>query len=104
MILSSDTLPHTLTNLTFLIKKKKDFRCGDTLGDRKTFYENFMNGCREAYPGTSCDDYERDRIAMSLRQPQSMVNYTSTGFKKIKAPKELWNLLSNHWQLNKGTS
>lgn len=28
-------------------------------------------------------------------------NYTSTGFKKIKAPKPLWDLINNYWQKNK---
>ena len=30
-----------------------------------------------------------------------MVNYTSTGFKKIKAPKPLWDLISTYWNKNK---
>lgn len=28
-------------------------------------------------------------------------NYTSTGFKKLKAPKPLWDLINNYWQKNK---
>ena len=36
-----------------------------------------------------------------IRQPQSMVNYTSTGFKKIKAPKKVFDLLKTHWEMNK---
>jgi prolyl 4-hydroxylase len=28
-------------------------------------------------------------------------NYTETGFKKMKAPKPLWNLLKNYWEANK---
>jgi hypothetical protein len=31
-----------------------------------------------------------------------MQNYTSTGFKKIKAPKPLWDLISDYWNNNKG--
>lgn len=34
-------------------------------------------------------------------QPQSMVNFTNTGFKKLKAPKPLWDLIKNHWDQNK---
>lgn len=34
--------------------------------------------------------------------PLGMVNYTETGFMKIPAPKELKELLKNHWELNKG--
>lgn len=38
---------------------------------------------------------------MSLQQPQSMVNYTDTGFKKIRAPQRVIDLLNKHWELNK---
>lgn len=81
----------------------KDFKCGDVLGDRKKFYEDFMEGCRKFYgdKASRCDRTEEDRIIMSQRQPQSMVNYTSTGFKKMKAPKEVWELLISHWERNK---
>jgi prolyl 4-hydroxylase len=37
----------------------------------------------------------------SLRQPQSMQNYTEVGFKKIRAPPELFNLISDFWEKNK---
>jgi prolyl 4-hydroxylase len=80
-----------------------DFRCGDLLGDRKKVYDDFMEGCRKHHgrKASRCDDTERDRIEMNNRQPQSMVNYTSTGFMKIRAPKEVMKLLSSHWQNNK---
>ena len=68
----------------------KEWRCDDLLGDREQFYEDFMQGCHDHYGGSKakhCNTTEDDRIEMSLRQPQSMVNYTSTGYKKIKAPK-----------------
>jgi hypothetical protein len=80
----------------------KEFKCGNLLGDRKKFYEDFMEGCRKYYgrKADRCDTTEDDRIEMSLRQPQSMVNYTSTGFKKIKAPKKTMDLLLDHWNKN----
>jgi hypothetical protein len=79
-----------------------DFKCGDMLGNRKTVYEVYMQGCRDFYGkrGNRCDSTEKDRLEMSLRQPQSMVNYTSTGFMKIRAPKEVQELLFNHWEAN----
>ena len=79
-----------------------EWKCGDLLGDRKKFYEDFMEGCRRKHgkKGWRCDETEADRLVMSLRQPQSMVNYTSTGFKKIKAPKAVFDLLINHWERN----
>lgn len=30
-------------------------------------------------------------------------NYTSTGFKKLKAPPKLWNIIKDYWEKNKGT-
>ncbi|GAX17188.1 hypothetical protein FisN_10Lh036 [Fistulifera solaris] len=81
-----------------------DFKCGDKLGDRRTFYEDYIEGCRQ-YHGPQkakrCDATEADRIDMNNRQPQSMVNYTSTGFMKIRAPKEVMALLTRHWETNK---
>ena len=44
------------------------------LGDRQQFYSDFLNGCIEHFGsrGKRCTSTELDRIAMSLRQPQSM--------------------------------
>lgn len=78
----------------------KELNC-DNL-DRKEFYDNFMEGCRKHYGkrANRCDTTETDRIEMSVRQPRSMVNYTETGFKKIKAPKNVFDLLTKHWNDN----
>lgn len=38
---------------------------------------------------------------MSIRQPQSMQNYTELGFKKIKAPEEVWKRIKKFWDENK---
>ena len=80
----------------------KELKCGDLLGDRKTVYEHFMEGCRKKYgkAGHRCDVTEDDRIEMSLRQPRSMVNYTDTGFKKLRAPQAVMDLLYGHWNAN----
>ena len=86
--------------LSFILSQKS-IECGNQLGNRQEFYENYMNGCREKFGGRYCDDYENDRIKMSLSQPKSMHNFTDTGFKKIKAPKALYDLLRNHWDTNK---
>ena len=78
--------------------------CGDLLGDRQAIYDEYMEGCRQKWGAKGakrCDANEEDRIAMSRRQPASMVNYTSTGFKQIKAPPAVWKLLSDYWQKNK---
>jgi prolyl 4-hydroxylase len=79
-----------------------DFKCGDLLGNRKAVYEEYMQGCRDfnGKRGNRCDSYEKDRLENNVLQPQSMVNYTSTGFMKIKAPKAVQDLIFNHWEAN----
>mmetsp|Transcript_16020 Transcript_16020/g.44367 ORF Transcript_16020/g.44367 Transcript_16020/m.44367 type:complete len:419 (-) Transcript_16020:242-1498(-) len=78
--------------------------CGELLGDRFHVYEEYMAGCRAKWGekgAKRCDSAEKDRLEMSRRQPQSMVNYTSTGFKKLRAPKPLFDLLQNYWNENR---
>ncbi len=61
------------------------------LGDRQQFYKDFIQGCRDHF-GTKairCTQNELDRVAMSLRQPQSMQNYTDIGFKS-KFERGVW--------------
>lgn len=75
------------------------------LGDRQKWYEEFMEGCRNHYgkKGSACDSVERDRVEMSLNQPQSMKNYTEMGFKKIRTPEHLFKLIKDFWEKNKET-
>jgi hypothetical protein len=49
------------------------------LGNKQEFYRDFLQGCKDAFgaKGTRCTQNELDRIAMTLRQPQSMQNYVS---------------------------
>lgn len=75
-------------------------QCGNLLGDRVGLYGDFMKGCRAQF-GTRCDDTEFDRVAQAIQQPQSMINYTLTGYKKIKAPEHLFQLIQEHWERNK---
>jgi len=71
------------------------------LGDKQSVYENYVEGCRKRYPGNECDVCEETRIAMNVRQPQSMVNYTDLGFKKLRAPEGLMEVLYEFWDKNK---
>jgi len=72
------------------------------LGDRQAFYDNYIKGCIDHYGEDSpCMEYETDRIAMNLRQPQSMQNYTEMGFVKIKTPGHVWKLIHDFWEANK---
>jgi prolyl 4-hydroxylase len=77
------------------------------LGDIQSRFEKYMQGCYDYYEkkgkgkGQACYNTERDRIGMTLRQPRSMRNYTSTGFKKIRAPDHVFKLLKEFWDKNK---
>jgi len=74
------------------------------LGDKQSFYKDFIQGCRDHFgkKGARCTQNELDRVAMTLRQPQSMQNYTKVGYKKIKAPPEVWHLIKKFWDTNNG--
>lgn len=71
--------------------------------DRQQWYEDMIDGCVKHYGrhGHLCKSTERDRVAMSLRQPASMQNYTDMGFKKIRTPDAVWKLIKDFWDKNK---
>jgi prolyl 4-hydroxylase len=72
------------------------------LGNRQDFYDSFLEACRH-HDHDACDESEKDRLEMNLRQPQSMVNYTTLGFEKVKVPKKVFNVLKKFWEANMGT-
>ena len=74
------------------------------LGNRQEFYNNMIQGCLDYYGDKAdrCLVNERDRVDMSLRQPQSMQNYTEMGFTKIRAPDHVWELIKSFWEKNRG--
>ena len=46
------------------------------IGDRSKIYKHYMDGCRKKYgkeESNICDEGEQERIAMNLRQAQSVV-------------------------------
>lgn len=49
-----------------------------------------------------CDRSEEYRLETNLQQPSSARNYTHTGFQKVMAPKEIYDLLREYWQANEG--
>ena len=76
------------------------------LGNKQAEYDEFIKGCDEHYGQTgkaysACRVTEEDRVEMSLRQPAAMQNYTELGFKKIKAPKAVWEQVKKFWDNNK---
>ena len=76
------------------------------LGNRQEFYNQFVEEVRQAYidEGLDPDDFdeiEEDRIKSNNEQPMISVNFTETGFKKIRAPEKLRKLLFDFWEANK---
>jgi prolyl 4-hydroxylase len=67
---------------------------------RQGVYGAYMDGCYEEYDADECDAEEEIRLAMNHRQPQSMVNLTSTGYHKVRAPDALMKLLTDFWETN----
>mmetsp|Transcript_4822 Transcript_4822/g.7426 ORF Transcript_4822/g.7426 Transcript_4822/m.7426 type:complete len:477 (-) Transcript_4822:58-1488(-) len=98
-----DWLPHNTAPAGAPTPKKYEGMPLQPLGNRQAFYDNLIDSCRKHYgdKGRRCDQTERDRVDMSLRQPQSMQNYTELGFKKIKAPEKVFKLLAEFWEKNK---
>lgn len=54
--------------------------------ERREIYEDFMQGCRDYYgkKGARCDSTERDRIDMTLRQPQCESRFALQGTVNMK--------------------
>jgi len=94
-------LPHNLDSSTPTPPEYEDMVV-QPLGDRQKAYDDFIKSCVDAFgrKGQRCIDTERDRVDMSLRQPQSMQNYTAIGYKKIRAPESLWKLIKTFWENN----
>lgn len=63
------------------VPRKYEDMVPQPLGDRQTFYKDYMQGCldKNGKKGKRCTQTEIDRIEMTLRQPQSMQNYVSWG-------------------------
>ena len=73
----------------------------EILDHRQTFYDDFMESCYHHYSKEDCMDVEKTRLAMNIRQPQSMINMTSTGYRKLKAPDSLVKILSDFYETNR---
>ena len=81
--------------------------------DANERYQQYIQGCVDFYNtitdsnksqrGQRCLDNEEDRIEMTLRQPQSVYNYTKMGFTKIRAPDQVFSLLKEFYDQNVGS-
>ena len=76
------------------------------LGDKQGFYEQYMQKWKQSLIDEDADpeyadNEELERVLGNLEQPAMVVNYTSTGYTKIRAPEELRNMLTQFWEDNK---
>ncbi|KAL7572539.1 hypothetical protein ACA910_000362 [Epithemia clementina (nom. ined.)] len=67
--------------------------------DRQAVYDSFIAECIKN--SERCEEDNNMRIRMNVEQPASVVNYTTTGFKKIRAPEPLYRLLKEFWDANR---
>jgi hypothetical protein len=97
-------LPHNMDPGRNEVPPKYKDMVVQPLGDKNKYYDDFLQGCKEKWGSSGaarCQQNEDDRIAMTLRQPQSMQNYTDVGFKKIRAPEKVFKLIKDFWEANK---
>ena len=107
-------LPHNVNDTVSTPRQYENMPI-QPLGNRQEIYNNHLFNCRHYYKsikltesghassniaGGNCDIYEYDRLLMNQRQPQSMQNYTSTGFYKTRAPDEVIELATKFWDEN----
>ena len=79
---------------------------GGPMAHRRRFYRDLMNTWKqklimEGQDPSEADEAEEDRIQGNLEQPALVVNYTSTGYLKVTAPKEVSDILTQFWESNK---
>jgi prolyl 4-hydroxylase len=66
------------------------------------FIDNCQTGANDKHKAkAACVDGEDFRFEMNTHQPKSMRNYTRMGFKKIKAPPEMFALIKEFWETNR---
>lgn len=69
-------------------------------------YTSYIEECNKAAAEKGnphqCEDDEIFRLDMNQYQPKSVYNFTKIGYKKIKAPPELFNLIREFYVRNRG--
>lgn len=96
-------LPHNIDPEHYETPREYDNMPLQPLGDRQSMYVSHLDSCRKFYsPDDSewCDIFEYDRMTMNRRQPQSMMNLTESGWKLLKAPTRLKELIQDFWEKN----
>jgi hypothetical protein len=100
-------LPHNVQNDIKVVPEEYQAMVLQPLGNRQASFEAYIQGCVDHYGGNApgqkgkrCLHNEESRVEMSLRQPKGMMNYTTTGFAKMRAPDNVFKLLQEFWQKN----
>mmetsp|Transcript_11323 Transcript_11323/g.32529 ORF Transcript_11323/g.32529 Transcript_11323/m.32529 type:complete len:505 (+) Transcript_11323:101-1615(+) len=75
--------------------------CPIDLGDKADLYRQYMDGCERAYGKETCNSEEEARMEKNARQPSSLLNFTETGFLKMRAPDSVLHLINDFWERNK---
>jgi prolyl 4-hydroxylase len=101
-------LPHNMNPEQNPVPEEYQGMVLQPLGNRQAKFEEYIQGCVDHYGGNTignkgqrCINNEEGRVEMSLRQPKSMVNYTTNGFTKMRAPENVFKLIQEFWQANK---
>ena len=79
----------------------------NVLGDHiLPLYNTYIEDCSKATSSAGrphdCADEEIHRLDMNTYQPASVYNYTKVGYQKIKAPPELFKLIRDFYDKNRG--
>ncbi|GMI38985.1 hypothetical protein TeGR_g6460 [Tetraparma gracilis] len=102
----SSVIPHTsggsLTSIASRVLGGSNRRENVLGHDVQRKYDDFMRGCAERYSKRECENTERDRVKMNMRQPASMANYTSPGYMKKKLDPELFAEIRDFYEKYKG--
>lgn len=82
--------------------ESEEFTCDDSLlGDRRSVYRTYLNGCNRFFGQVACDQEESRRLQDNSIKPQSMVNFTEVGFQKTRAPTQVYDMIRRHWEAHK---
>ena len=96
-------LPHNINPSIPTPEKYKNMSL-QPLGDRESFYQDFIQGCRDYWRDSHgeeiCDETDLKRLKHNT-QIASMVNYTDLGYQKVRLPSHVFQPIYEFWIKNK---
>ena len=82
--------------------------------NKQETYDKYIQDCNDAFyqhnsnisspNNTVCTYNDHERVEMNTHQPSSVYNYTTVGYKKMKTPPALFDLIQKFWNQNKHKS